>query len=458
MNTNEYLAALENLISKLQQLSFATPVQISEAVAELCCVLKIGKIEVTSYESEASEHLGLSETQCYYDCGSSDSSGCISRRIVTIDEKIAVYTIFIKSGESEWTDEERRRIDIFLSLFSTFSGKFRLIKLTQHLTFFDSELNIHNLKQFMKCARKLCRSGMIDNYTAVRFNLKRFSVVNQHIGRESGTLVMQRFLGYIAELLDDKNENICRIGGDNFITLIKSYKLQNVLKILNGSAVTYDEKRNERINISATAGVYIIQDNDSVILPADIMDRVSMAYNIAKNSANTDVAYFDDMLLARSKRNNDITVSFPKALEDREFLVYYQPKIALNGRNIAGAEALCRWMHNGNLVSPGEFIPVLEQGRDICKLDFYMLDAVCKDIRRWLDSGKKVVRVSVNLSRRHLSDMDLLEHIVNIVDKNNVPHEYIEIELTETTTDVEFKDLKRTIGGLQKTGGDPRLH
>ena len=452
MNTNEYLAALEKIICSLHQLSSATPVQISEAVAELCCVLKIGKIEVVSYENEASEHLGLPETQCFYDCGNSENSDCISNRIITIDENIAVYNIFLKDNEPPWTDEERRRIDIFIALFSTFCGKFRLLKLTQHLTFFDSELNMHNLKEFMKCGRNLCKSGMIDNYTAVRFNLKRFSVVNQHIGRESGTIVMKKFLGCIAELLDDENETVCRIGGDNFITLIKSYKLQNVLKILNGTGIVYDEKRNERINISATTGVYVIQNNDSVILPDDIMDRVSMAYSIAKNSSKTDVAYFDDMLLARSKRNNDITVSFPKALEEREFLVYYQPKVALSGRMLAGAEALCRWMHNGKLVSPGEFIPVLEQGRDICKLDFYMLDAVCKDIRRWLDSGKKVVRISVNLSRRHLSDMDLLEHIVDIVDRNNVPHEYIEIELTETTTDVEFNDLKRTIGGLQKTG------
>jgi len=452
MNTNEYLNALENFICNLQQLTFATPVQMSEAMAELCCVLRIGKVEVLAYENEAAEHLGMSETQCYYDCGDSSVNSFITKRIVTVDENVAVYKIFIRNGEPEWTDEEYSRLEIFIALVINFIGKFRLLKLTQHMTFFDSELNMHNLRHFMKCAKKLCKSGVIDNYTAVRFNLKRFSVVNQHIGRESGTLVMQRFIGYIAELLDDENENVCRIGGDNFITLIKSYKLQNVLKILNGSGVTYDEKRNERIYISATVGVYIIQNNDSVILPTDIMDRVSMAFSLAKNSAKIDVAYFDDMLLARSKRNNDITVSFPKALAEREFLVYYQPKVSLNDRHVAGAEALCRWMHNGKLVSPGEFIPVLEQGRDICKLDFYMLDAVCKDIRRWLDTGKEPVRISVNLSRRHLSDMDLLEHIIDVVDKNNVPHKYIEIELTETTTDVEFKDLKRTISGLRNAG------
>ena len=96
-----------------------------------------------------------------------------------------------------------------------------------------------------------------------------------------------------------------------------------------------------------------------------------------------------------------------------------------------------------------EFIPILEQTSDICKLDFYMLDLVCCDIRRWLDEGRKAIRVSINLSRKHMMDHRLLDTIMTIIDRHNVPHEYIEIELTETTTDVEFRDLRRVVGGLQ---------
>ena len=81
-----------------------------------------------------------------------------------------------------------------------------------------------------------------------------------------------------------------------------------------------------------------------------------------------------------------------------------------------------------------------------------MLDHVCQDIRRWLDEGRTVVRISVNLSRRHMMDPDLFEHIVGIVDRHRIPHDLIEIELTETTTDVEFKDLKRVVHMLQEAG------
>ncbi len=452
MLNDDYIRALENFIVRMQDIDTPDPNVIANVMAELCSVLRIGRVEMLTYHNEAAEHLGLASTFRYYDCGKPCLGEYISKRIITVDEQIAVYRVTLLNDAESWNDTERGRIDIFILLLSTFNGKLRLFSLTHRLRFFDSDLNMYNLRHFMMLITKLYKSEKIDRFTAVYFNLRRFSIVNQQIGRENGTRVMKKYISLIEKLLDSADECVSRIGGDNFIALIKQEKLENVLKILRGAGITYDESRSERIFISATAGVYIIPDMDSFVLPTDIMDRVSMAFHLAKNSAKQDVVYFDDALLATSKKNNEITACFPKAIENQEFLVYYQPKVDVQTRNVAGCEALCRWFHNGRLVSPADFIPVLEQGRDICKLDFYMLDMVCRDIRRWLDKGMRAVRVSVNLSRRHLSDMDLLQHIVDIIDNHKVPHEYIEIELTETTTDVEFTDLKRTIRGLQELG------
>ena len=84
--------------------------------------------------------------------------------------------------------------------------------------------------------------------------------------------------------------------------------------------------------------------------------------------------------------------------------------------------------------------------------DFYMLDHVCRDLRKWLDAGFPVVRVSINFSRRHMMDPYLFRHIVEVIDAHEVPHKLVEIELTETTTDVEFRDLKRVVSQLQDAG------
>lgn len=451
MNADEFITSLGKFIKTAQTSPDMKQKDTAEAMAEVCRALKVGKIELFIYENEASEHLGLYTYHCIYDSGLPCGKEKIEKRFVAIDENIVMYKVSRVDSAESWDTDEKEEIELLIFMISAYSSRNRLQKLSHHLTYFDSELDMYNLRQFMKNIRTLCKEERIDEYAAVYFNLKHFSVVNQQIGRENGTRVMRRYIGLFKDMLDG-DELVCRIGGDNFILLLKQEKLDKALDILSGRGINVDENRPERIRISATAGVYVIPDMESFILPTDIMDRVSMAFHLAKSSIKRDVVFFDDALLAKSKLNANITASFPRAIEDHEFIVYYQPKISLNGLKVAGAEALCRWMHNGRLIPPADFIPVLEQGGDICTLDFYMLDTVCRDLRRWLDMGMNAVRVSVNLSRRHLADMDLLEHIVTIIDKYKVPHEYIEIELTETTTDVEFKDLKRTINGLQKTG------
>ncbi len=150
--------------------------------------------------------------------------------------------------------------------------------------------------------------------------------------------------------------------------------------------------------------------------------------------------------------NLDVLGLFPEAIKNEEFQVFYQPKISLKNYRLEGAEALCRWKHGGEMIAPFRFIPALEAGQEICTLDFYMLEHVCQDIKRWLDEGKRVVRVSVNLSRRHFGNENLLKDIIGIINKYDFPKKYIEIELTETSTDVDFKELKEVVTGLVDAG------
>ena len=184
----------------------------------------------------------------------------------------------------------------------------------------------------------------------------------------------------------------------------------------------------------------------------DIMDCISAASNIARNLSKESFVFYDEQLKQRVTESKIIQDLFPEAIRKQEFQVYYQPKVDISKNRIIGSEALCRWFHDGTMIMPGRFIPILEQSKAICALDFYMLEHVCMDIQKWLKEGLPVVKVSVNLSRCHFGDMNLLQDILDIIDKYNVPHEYIEIELTETTTDVSFRDLKRIVYGLQKQG------
>ena len=127
---------------------------------------------------------------------------------------------------------------------------------------------------------------------------------------------------------------------------------------------------------------------------------------------------------------------FSEALEKGEFRPFYQPKVNVENGKLVGAEALCRWFRGGKVIPPFEFIPVLEQTSEICRLDFHMLECVCRDMRRWADEGRELITVSINFSRKHILNIYLTETIAEIVDRYQIPHELIDIEFTESTSEV----------------------
>lgn len=143
---------------------------------------------------------------------------------------------------------------------------------------------------------------------------------------------------------------------------------------------------------------------------------------------------------------------FPKALEQEEFLVYYQPKVSLPENRLCGCEALVRWLREGKIVPPMEFLPVLEREGSICALDFYVFEKVCCDIRKWLDTGIEPVRISVNFSKVHLHNLQLAEDIIAVMEKYSVDSKYIEIELTETLSYENYQTLIKFVDAMKKKG------
>ncbi|HRR76657.1 MAG: GGDEF domain-containing protein [Ruminococcus sp.] len=451
MKNKEYLDAFEYFIDKMLAIPDTINIDVSDQLSRICDVLRISRMTVTIYDNYRLSDPDHRRTVVIYDKPPCDESCCIVRRNVTAAENAAVYSAWQRAGEDEWDEDEISSITRVLDLMFLFNGRSKLIKDAEKLIFFDHDMDIRNHKFYMRFIGQLCAQNKIGDYAAIFANLRRFSVINQQIGRENGNKVMQIFINKLKELMSDE-ELIARIGGDNFALIVRKGNLKRILNILEGTAITIDETYGERIMLSATAGVYVVPDNDSSISPSIIMDRISLASHIARASGKTDPVFFNQEIMNASQRVTSITADFPAAIAKKEFKVYYQPKVSLEGYTVAGAEALCRWIHNGRIITPDVFISVLERSMDICRLDFYMLGEVCSHIRKWLDAGLEPVRISVNLSRRHLSDIDLTKHILSIIDSYDVPHELIEIELTETTTDIELFNLKRIITELQKAG------
>ena len=448
MNT-EYYMALEKFTDAIAAVNTLNQKQVNEAMIAPCTELGVSYVEVVFYDSLKHESQGKGKTFVCYD----DKSGgdvVFENRIVSDAMNVAICTMKRSGGKSEWGRAEQDKATLLHKMILIFLDRLRLKAIAEKYTYYDDD-GYYNLRFFLRYMDRLAMEGNMHGKAAIHFNLKHFAAINQQVGRATGTYVMRRFIEELIALLTGGGI-ICRVGGDNFIGMVAVSDLDNVIKHLSGARIVYDNESGSKIAVSASAGIFVLPEDFEYNDASDIMDKIISASQAARSNGKKEIVFFDDVMIARKARVVKIQQMFPQALENEEFLVYYQPKVSIDGGILAGAEALCRWMHNGEIIPPGDFIPMLEQGMDICKLDFYMLDHVCRDIRRWLDEGRDVVRISVNLSRKHMMDLDLLERIIEIIDKHNVPHKYIEIELTETTTDVEFRDLKRVVRGLQEAG------
>lgn len=450
-DVKEYSEAIDDFLLKMEQVPEGVQSEIGKAMERLCQLLRIAKVDVQFYDTLTMERKQEGEECVFYECEDceTDFERVLKSREVTGGGNVVIYQIFQKEKDADWTETEKKKIGVLAKMLFVYNGRVRVMKLAEFLMFHDKDLGIYNLRYFLKHTDFLIGQGKIEDYGACYFNLKQFSLINKQIGRNKATVAMRRFVTELQNKLSE-SEIVCRIGGDNFIVLFRKEKLDIILDYLKGQGIVYDDETEDKILITVSAGLYMIPKTCTAA--TDIMDCVSIASSIAKNSLNETYVFYDDRIMHQVEETKELENMFPDAIKNEEFLVYYQPKVNLRNYRIVGAEALCRWYHEEKLLPPNQFIPIFEQSKAICTLDFYMLEHVCKDIRNWLDEGKNVVKVSVNLSRCHLGDMNLTEHILEIIDSYRVPHEYIEIELTETTTDVNFQELNRIVTALQKEG------
>lgn len=411
----------------------------------ICKFLRISRISSAVFDSTCDSAIIKSAPHIYYDDGNADSTRVLKFTENNVRACKANYSFMQSKSGQDWSDEEVQQIEAFEKLIYTFCDRSYASTIAKDLSMFDNDLMVYPLTFFLATVKNLIRQGRIGEFGGVYFNIKHFSSINDRFGRDCATNIMKQFIHGIQEKILYE-ECICRVGGDNFVVLFKKDNLNIIKNYLSGMPITFNDE--EAVTVTTTAGYYMIPE--ATESATDVMDRISTAYQLAKSVYKRPFLFYDDEIMQHQTHVKEIEMMFPSAIENEEFKVFYQTKTQLNNYQLAGAEALCRWFRNGKVISPGEFIPVLEGSKAICTLDFYMLDHVCRDIRRWLDEGREAVKVSVNLSRLHLGDEDLLESILRIIDKYKVPHHFIEIELTETTTDVDYKELKKIVYGLRE--------
>jgi len=186
----------------------------------------------------------------------------------------------------------------------------------------------------------------------------------------------------------------------------------------------------------------------------NIISNANVARKRTKLPDMPRIIFYQDEMGDRLKTEVAYAADMESAFHNHEFIVYLQPKVSLKTGQIDGAEALIRWKkQDGRMIYPNDFIPVFEKNKSITLLDYYVYDEICKYLRNRIDSGKRVVRVSVNVSRVHLFSIDeLVSYIKSLINKYKLPPELLEFELTETVFTDKVDDTIQLMSKLRELG------
>lgn len=223
--------------------------------------------------------------------------------------------------------------------------------------------------------------------------------------------------------------------------------LRNRLVRLLKYAGDLPQEDNNFCSITFQCGVCELREGMEV---KDIIRNARQVRNYGVNGYTANIEFYNEKEEEREEpKIEDIT----NALIQNEFLVFLQPILKLDTNEIAGAEALVRWNHKMNgILAPNVFLPMLEEDGSIVKLDMYVLEEVCEYLKDWMDKGRKVVPISVNLSGKNLNRADFLTELIGIVDYYKIPHELLELEFSEASVYKSMELMKITIQKLSDLG------
>lgn len=273
--------------------------------------------------------------------------------------------------------------------------------------------------------------------------------INEKYGVDSGDRVIQ----CIAEKGKGYEDYIFggRIDGGSFCALMKDIgldfgKINDLL--LDGS----ENNELDIPNVIVKNGIYFIEKDD-ILSSKAMYVRAVVALQSIKNSCDYVIKVYDEKMREEILINRQMEEDAKKSLLNGEFKVFFQPKIDVAQKKIGGAEALVRWIHPKlGFMNPGMFIPLFEKNGFIKKIDLFVWEEVCKSIVEWKNKGIALVPISVNVSKKSFEDENLAEKIIEIVDKYEIDHNLIEIEMTEYSCLGDMEKIYNTIRTLHKSG------
>jgi diguanylate cyclase (GGDEF)-like protein len=347
-----------------------------------------------------------------------------------LENRVTERTLELKSANSKLILEiaERKSIEKELLISKEHMAR---------LAHYDSITTLPNRIFFNEILNKtISHAHRHHKSLAVLFvDLDRFKNINDALGHSIGDLVLKEIAVRFSAVLR-AGDILARLGGDEFIILLNDISHAKfasiVAKKLLKTCVEPVKVDHHEFFVSVSIGICIFPDDGTSL--EDLQRNADMAMYKAKRSGGGVFQYYTKEMNEQAHEHIQLEETLHKALDNNEFVLYYQPKMNLKNGKICGAEALIRWNNpESGIVNPSTFIPLAEETGLIIPIGEWVLREACKTNKKWQDQGYQPIVMSVNLSARQFRDQDLAKVVANILKETGMDPIYLNLEITETT-------------------------
>lgn len=315
------------------------------------------------------------------------------------------------------------------------------------LSISDEVTGIANMNYFRGQAFELINNPQVNikDYIYLYFDIENFKMLNQKYGFWEGNSFLKDFADFLKKTFDDGI--IAHFSNDNFVVLTRDLKIKD--KIMEICKKINDFQYDIRLGIKV--GAYKPESKE--VLPLIACDHARYACNTIKKNYNITYCEYDANMATRFQNKQYIINNFDQAIKNEYIKVYYQPQVNASDGKICGLEALARWDDPiYGLLSPADFIDTLEEYHQIHRLDMYIVDKVCRDIRDAKTTGRKVLPISLNFSRMDFDSLNLADEVGSCLKKYEIDKNAIHIEITESTLSEDDTKLKEELKSFRAQG------
>jgi diguanylate cyclase (GGDEF)-like protein/PAS domain S-box-containing protein len=322
----------------------------------------------------------------------------------------------------------------YLALCRDISDKKKSEEKIAHMAFHDALTDLPN-RWFIESI-DISKYQNSERMTGIfLLDLDRFKVINDSLGHPAGDLLLQSVTKRLKEVIDD-DKIIARFGGDEFVLVVPGLVTTKEAMVFSKKIMNIMEKQFEiygqKFNITTSIGISLYPSQGSDI--NTLIKNADLAMYSSKEKGRNCASLFTPEMKDHAIERMDKEILLRQALDNKEFVLYFQPKMDLITKKIYGMEALIRWKSDGNRVQyPDSFIPIAEETGLIAPLGEWVLREACSQCKGWHDAGLTQLSVSVNISAQQFHKQNLEKLVSQVLDETGLPPSALELELTEST-------------------------